>query len=91
VDRKAAFAGKCLSGGRLNIRKAIDQPRITIAGEAEAVARVEGVPTHSYVIESSTNLLNWSAVATNRLLTSEWFYTNSVSTGQQFFRAAPAH
>jgi hypothetical protein len=39
---------------------------------------VTGAPGQTVVLESSTNLVTWTAVATNTLTTSRWDFTNNV-------------
>jgi thermitase len=67
VDRKPAFAGKTVSGGRLNLRKALDQarklvPRLTLTG----AARQRGVSKGVVVIYARCSQ-TCALVATGRL------------------------
>ena len=93
VDKKPAFANKCASGGRLNLRRALDRPAITALPNAPPFELlVTGAPQHWYVIEASTNLATWSAVQTNRTdAFGAWTFTDPPLTSQplRFYRAGP--
>ncbi len=93
VDPKPAFAGKCVSGGRLNLRKALDQPAISISlSNRLAQVRVSGAPSHPYVIAASTNLSAWAAVQTNTAASDgQWLFLDAASTNlpARFYRAHP--
>jgi subtilisin family serine protease len=91
VDQRPAFAGKCVTGGRVNLLKALD--RVSVAAGPDPVLPLElqltGVPNHSYVLLASTNLNAWTPIATN--ITgpdSSWFFTDFQSTNlpQRFYR-----
>jgi subtilisin family serine protease len=94
VDPVPALAGKCVTGGRLNLRKALSPP-VTIAvtapiGNAALPMRVSGGPNRVCVVQTSTNLISWSPVFTNNTGSSGSFlYTNSIpaAPSHQFFRA----
>lgn len=51
--------------------------------------RIVGTAPQGFVIQSSTNLLEWSPLTTNSLVAGESWYTNSTSTDspQNFYRA----
>jgi len=94
VDRPPAFAGKCVSGGRLNLRKALD--RVSVAANSDPVLPIQlqmtGVPEHSYILLASTNLAAWTPIATNSAgLDGLWFFTDFQSTNlpQRFYRGIP--
>lgn len=93
VDPKSALSGKCVTGGRLNLRKAIDQPALGLAWSNQlAQITAVGVPGHSYSIAASTNLNNWVTLCTFRAEhDSRWFFADSESTNfpLRFYRAAP--
>lgn len=93
VDPKPAFAGKCVTGGRLNLRRALDQPAIAVSTSNRlAQVRVTGVPGHRYLIAASTNLSVWGAVQTNTTgADGRWFFLDTASTNvpAQFYRAHP--
>ena len=53
---------------------------------------LSGVPGQTYVIEASTDLINWAPVATNTAVGGTFEYTDSNATSypSRFFRARPA-
>lgn len=55
----------------------------------QIVVGVSGYVGQTIVLQSSTDLHNWVAFATNRLVSLSWNYTNQVSqnVSQQFYRA----
>jgi hypothetical protein len=69
----------------------LEAPVLTLAALNPAQFRisVNGVLGQNIVLESSTDLKNWAAFATNALLTAPWIYTNNspTSIGSQFYRA----
>jgi subtilisin family serine protease len=93
TDPAPAFAGKCVSGGRLNLRKIFDRPRVALLpGDWPVEIRVEGVASHSYVLSASSNLTSWTALQTNVASgDGGWTYTDNASTNfpHRFYRAAP--
>jgi subtilisin family serine protease len=93
VDQRPAFAGRCVTGGRLNLRKALDQPAIAVSTSNRlAQVRVTGVPGHSYVIAASPNLSTWTAVQTNTAgADGRWFFPDPASTNlpARFYRGHP--
>jgi subtilisin family serine protease len=83
VDQRPAFSGKCVTGGRLNLLKALD--RVSVAAGPNPVLPLElqltGVPDHSYVLLASTNLNAWTPIATNIAgPDGHWFFTDLQST-----------
>lgn len=93
VDVKPAFADKCATGGRLNLRKALDQPAIALSRSNQlAQVCVTGVPGHSYVIAATTNLNAWTTVQTNSTgLDGHWLFADPASPTlpTRFYRAHP--
>jgi subtilisin family serine protease len=92
VDRPATFSGKCVTGGRLNLRKALDQPSIAV-GALPFELRVSGAAAHRYTLEASTNLVTWSALRTNLAdPNGQWNFLDADSTNlpARFYRASPA-
>lgn len=93
VDSAPAFAGKCVSGGRLNLRRILDRPRVVLLPRTWPVEiRVEGVASHSYVLAASSNLTSWTALQTNVSSgDGGWTYTDNASTNfpHRFYRAVP--
>ncbi len=95
VDRPPAFAGKCVTGGRLNLLKALDRVSVTAVAEPPLPMQLHlnGVPNHSYVLLASTNLSHWTALATNTAgPEGVWSFTDLQSTNlpQRFYRGIPA-
>jgi len=101
TDPLGGLAGLCVTGGRLNLRKALES---TVAAPARLLAlppassglfqlRLTGEPQHTYVIQATTNLLDWTPVYTNVAAADGHFlYTNSPATDPRraFFRAQSA-
>jgi subtilisin family serine protease len=66
VETKPAFAQRCVSGGRLNLRRALDHPSLSLLevnGTPQLV--INGVPHHRYTLTTSTNLISWTPLQTN--------------------------
>lgn len=93
VDVKPAFVGRCASGGRLNLRKALDQPAIALNWSNQmAHVQVTGVPGHTYMITATTNWSIWTAVQTNQTsLEGHWLFADPTSPTlpMRFYRAHP--
>jgi subtilisin family serine protease len=93
ADRIPALTGKCRTGARLNIGKAlrtIDVSVLPAAGGSPFQMRVSGGLNRTCVIEATTNLMDWSSVATNATSADGTFvYTDNQPAGQpqRFFRA----
>src|SRR5207244_12915859 len=93
-DALPIFAGKCVSGGRLNLRKALS-PSISLTalpatGERPFEMRLSGSPNQTYVIELTTNLTSWSSVYTNTTSASgllDFTDNQSTNSAQRFYRA----
>ena len=97
TDPVPALAGKCLTGGRLNLHKALSPPlqltSLSTAGNFPFALRVNGGPHRSCVIEITTNLTLWSPLVTNTTSAGGTFdFTDdqSTSTAQRFYRAVAA-
>ncbi len=72
VDPLPGLAGRCASGGRLNLRKALGVPQSAPSLKAAVASpagpflmHLSGDPGRSYVSETSTNLLDWLPASTN--------------------------
>jgi subtilisin family serine protease len=94
TDPRPSLAGKCATGGRLNLRKALSPPvqltSVSAPGALPYQLRVSAGPNRSCVIESSTNLTNWLPIHTNTTSAAGTFdYADSASTNapRYFFRA----
>jgi len=69
VDVKPGLVGKCVTGGRLNVRNALSHP-ITLSfdsfvnfpGVTLAQWTVSAGPTRNFTVEASTNLNSWAPV-----------------------------
>ncbi|MDH7503802.1 MAG: S8 family serine peptidase, partial [Verrucomicrobiota bacterium] len=93
ADAKSTLTGRCVSGGRLNLRKAIDQPAVAMAWSNQLTQITAfGVPGHSYVVAASTNLNGWAPLCVCRAEPNGcWFFTDFESTNfpARFYRAEP--
>src|SRR6185295_12919626 len=69
TDRLPALAGKCVTGGRLNLRKALSPPinltAIPAVGDGPFRLRVSSDPNRTCVVEFAANLTVWSPIFTN--------------------------
>lgn len=94
TDPLPSLAGKCVTGGRLNLFKALSPPI-----DLTVVPGVDGGPfqlhvstgaNRNCVIESSPDLSSWMPVFTNITAadgTFDFVDTNSVDASQRFYRA----
>ena len=92
VDPAIAYAGKCVSGGRFNLRKALDLPRLSVDEVIRPVRiRLTGVAHHEYVLSGSSDFASWLPLRTNRTASGEWEYIDSESTNlpHRFYRGTP--
>jgi len=94
VDYAPAFSNKCATGGRLNLRKSLDQPSLVLDSSSWPIQmRIIGVPGHSYRLAASTNLVSWVPLQTNvSAANGDWVFveTNSANQVARFYRAEPA-
>jgi len=97
VDPLPALAGKCLTGGRLNLHNAISPPMLLFAipssGDGLLHWRLSAGPRRPFTIETSTDLIAWSPLLTyatpdNGLI--EFWVPQPTVPGQRFFRATSA-
>jgi subtilisin family serine protease len=68
VDARPSLAGKCVTGGRLNLRKALSSPiklSVLSATNNAFALRVSSGPNRTFTVQTSTNLLDWLSVSTN--------------------------
>ena len=49
---------------------------------------VNGQPEQTVILQASTNLVTWTPIATNTLVTGRWDFTNSPPPGMSFYRGA---
>lgn len=93
VDHAPAFTGKCVTGGRLNLRKVLDRPRVTVTPNVWPIElRINGVTGHGYVLSASTNLVEWTALRTNVAgPDGGWEFADGAATNftRRFYRAYP--
>jgi len=95
TDPLPSLAGKCRSGGRLNLGQAMHTillAALPATNGAPFQLRVSGGLNRTCVIETSTNLTRWSPVITNTCGPNGTFdYPLPTSTGltETFFRASP--
>ena len=94
TDPLPALAGKCVTGGRLNLRKALSPPMeltpLSRPGTLPFQFRVAGGANHTCVLEVSTNLINWLPVVTNTTAANGSFdYTDNqpLNSARCYFRA----
>ncbi|HEX4265731.1 MAG TPA: S8 family peptidase [Verrucomicrobiae bacterium] len=97
VDPIPALAGKCVTGGRLNLWKALS-PSINLVSIPGANGlpfqlRLSSGANRLCIIQSSSDLFNWSPLYTNTTDTNGVFNfldTDSTNAGQRFYRAVAA-
>ena len=94
TDPVPALAGKCVTGGRLNLQSALNPPIHLAAGlvtdGGPFQVHLSSGPNRICVIEVSTDLNNWSPVFTNSTGSSGHFdFTDdlSINSTQRFYRA----
>ncbi|HAO80832.1 MAG TPA: hypothetical protein DCQ92_18050 [Verrucomicrobia subdivision 3 bacterium] len=92
TDPLPSLAGKCVTGGRLNLKQALNPP-IWLASVASANAgafqlHLSTGANRECVIQMSTNLSSWTSIYTNLTSTNGTFdFTNLIGSPRQFFRA----
>ncbi len=94
VDPLPALAGKCVTGGRLNLRKALSPPisltSLPSAGGGAFAMRVSGGANRTCVVQVSTNLAAWFPVFTNTTSadgTFDFADNQSTNSTRRFYRA----
>ena len=96
TDPLSSLAGKCRTGGRLNLRKALRTILIATVPATNGgpfQLRVSGGLNRTCTVEVSTNLTTWSPIFTNSAAANGTFdFADEQSTNlpQRFFRAAAA-
>ena len=96
TDPLPGLAGKCRTGGRLNLRKALRTIRVatipTGSGEPFQL-RVSGGLNRTCAVEAATNLMSWSSIVTNTTSMNGTFdFADDQSTNlpHRFYRATAA-
>jgi len=94
TDPLPTLAGKCVTGGRLNLFKALNPPinLVSVPGAegAPIQLRVSTGANRVCVIQSSPDLFAWTPIFTNTTAadgTFDFLDTNPVTAGQRFYRA----
>lgn len=101
TDSLPSLAGKCVTGGRLNLRKALGPadilpPRLTTLPTADSGLfqfRLSGQAERAYIIEVTANLEDWMFVATKLTAPDGTFVFTDKQTAerpQRYFRAYAA-
>lgn len=97
TDPLPALVGKCVTGGRLNLHKALSPPisllTLPVSVGEPFQLRVAAGPNRLCVIEATTNLMVWSPIFTNTTSADGTFeFTNNrpENVSGQFFRAVAA-
>jgi subtilisin family serine protease len=92
TDPLPALAGKCLTGGRLNLSKALNPP-IWLSSVASSEAGIFQLhlatgANRQCIIQASPDLSHWTPIYTNTTSVNGTFdFTNTVGAPGQFFRA----
>lgn len=93
TDPLPALTGKCVTGGRLNLRKALSPPIAlsilppTSSGTIPML--VFGGPRRNFFIETTTDLIQWKSISTNTTTsdgTFEFADGSSPGAAQRFYR-----
>jgi subtilisin family serine protease len=74
ADPLPSLAGKCVTGGRLNLQKALSatispqRPRLSVISSADGSFQMKlfGDANRAYVIQASINVAGWIALSTNQ-------------------------
>jgi subtilisin family serine protease len=94
TDPLPSLAGKCVSGGRLNLRNALNPPiRLAILspqGKVPLNLRVSWETNRTVVVQGGADLTNWTSLATNSTGAAGSFLFSDSSVGtppKRFYRA----
>jgi subtilisin family serine protease len=93
TDPLPSLTGKCRTGGRLNLRKALRTIRVATIPTGSGVPfqlLVSGGLNRTCTVEATTNLIDWSSIFTNTTLMDGTFdFADDQSTNwpQRFYRA----
>jgi subtilisin family serine protease len=89
TDPLPSLAGKCVTGGRLNLAKAITSIRLTplpLVGAGPFQFRVVSCPNRGFTICASADLATWAPVSTNTTSASGTFDFTDNQTNPGCFR-----
>jgi subtilisin family serine protease len=88
VDLLPSLSGKCITGGRLNLRKALSPPLSGFANAKDNSLHFSCGPNRTCVVEGSDNLITWIPLQTNTTSDSWSFdFTNPFTNAPaQFYR-----
>jgi subtilisin family serine protease len=94
TDPLPSLAGKCTTGGRLNLRKALSPPislSVLAATNNNLSLRVSAGPNRIFTIQTSPDFQNWLALSTNTTSGSGLYdFTDSTGASNRFYRAISA-
>jgi subtilisin family serine protease len=92
VDPLPALTGKCVTGGRLNLRRALSPDIfLTQLAGSPATVTVTAGPDRLCIVQRSTNLTDWVSFTTNTTPAGGSFvFTNTFAGSPVFFRATAA-
>ena len=96
TDALPSLAGKCTTGGRLNLRNALDPPirlKAVSSGGGPFQLHVSAAPNFACTVQISTDFAGWTPIFTNTTSTNGTFdFTDYGSTNQvrRFYRAVSA-
>lgn len=95
TDPLPALAGKCATGGRLNLARALNPPiwlaPVAAAGAGTFQLHLTTGANRECVIQMSTNLTAWTPVYTNTTGTNGTYdFTNTAGVPARFYRAVGA-
>jgi subtilisin family serine protease len=92
TDPLPSLTGKCVTGGRLDLEKALNPPLLLSwvmpANAGTFQLRLATGANRQCVIQTSTNLITWTSIYTNTAsIVGTFDFTNTISSPAQFFRA----
>jgi hypothetical protein len=97
TDPLPSLIGKCVTGGRLNLRKALTPIRLTgatTAGHDPFQLHLSATTNLTCVIQVSTNLISWSPLCTNTTSSTgafDFVDLQSTNCPQRFYRAVAVY
>jgi subtilisin family serine protease len=95
TDPLPALAGKCATGGRLNLKKALNPPiwlaPVNPVNPGTFQLHLSTGPNRQCVLQMSSDLKSWTAISTNNTSSNGTLdFTNIPSLPQRFYRATAA-